>query len=398
MPQPIILPSPSDERWRRIGAWFLGGLFVLTAALKLANVYAFERTIDALTMNLLAHSGLPLGAVREWTTIAVISVETTLGLSLLAFARSPRLPALAAAALLTAFSAALVLMLTMDNPPSCGCLGTWTTVLAGARTSAAIGLGRNAGLLVLAVWLVDPRSAVAGGGKLRARTSPGFTLIEMLVVIAVVAVLIAFTLPALSGSKRYADEARSLSAIRQCYLGVAQYSAAQSGYLPFLAVPGNPNAGTLPERDWELGVPSFFRGQSRWWPTALAAEGIDLSNLPLNERYPGDDGRVGTYVWLTHAAFARPEYWVGTDPPASNRLFAGVRMEEAQFPFAKGLFLDVAMFEQTGDRWNVGMADGSAAARSARDPDPIIHDLPRPFGAVEWRVLTTHDGMRGRDY
>jgi len=387
-----------QQPWRSCGAWFLGGLLVIAAGTKLIQIDLFERTIDALVANALGGRGLPLPTIREATTIAVIVAETIVGLSLVCFARFPRVPALAATGLLVVFTAVLLSMLFMDHPPSCGCLGSWSLIEADARTSAMIGLARNAGLLLLSVWLArTPRMSLDRRGNVRS-ARPGFTIVELLVVIVVVAILVGISVPALGRARKQGKATQSLSAQRQCYLAVVQYTDAESGYLPFLGVPGRPELGTLPDREWQFGAPSFFRGQSHWWPSALTTHGIDLAALPLNERYSDDDTRIGTYIWLTYSAFARPEYWVGIDPPASRRLFAGVRLDEALYPSNKGLFLDVGIFDGKTISWNVCMADGSAASRSLAFPDANIYDLPRPYGAVPWRVLTTREGIRGRDY
>lgn len=232
------------------------------------------------------------------------------------------------------------------------------------------------------------------------RPVAGFTLVEMLVVILVVAVLMAILVPALAGAKKRAKSAKVLSALGQCHAAVAQYAQEQGGFLPYLARPGNPDAGTLPDADWGGGpAPSYFAGQAALWPTALLAHGVDLSRLPFTSRPQDGPPRIRTYLWMTHAAVARPEYWVGRDPPdfPPPQVFSGVRLDESVFPSNKGLLASVSALEQKSTSWEVGFCDGSASIRSIYDP-PVQVPLLRPYGQLDWRVLSTSEGIRGRDY
>lgn len=393
--------SDAAARWHVVGAVFLGCVFLLAGSFKVVGIYDFRATVDVLLVQFLGTMGLPLPLILKLVVASIIAIEIAVGSALLLYRTRPRAPAVVACGLLLAFSATLAAMLTMDEPPSCACLGSWEILRADAHSSAGAGLARNVGLTALALWLAAggrPHTSALVVRSRRGDHAGGFTLIETIVVVGIVVLLIAVLLPALAGAWRHGRSTRSLSSLRQSHLAVAQYAEGARGFMPYLAQPGDPDAGTLPAEDWgDDPTPSYFRGQMALWPTSLLRQGFDLSMLPEFSQPKDGPQRLSTYLWMTHAAVARPEYWVGDDPPLSMALFAGVRFDEALYPSKKGLFGDVGHLEEGSNTWDVGFCDGSAASKSLQDP-PLQVDIFRNFGAQDWRVFTTPEGIRGRDY
>jgi prepilin-type N-terminal cleavage/methylation domain-containing protein len=63
--------------------------------------------------------------------------------------------------------------------------------------------------------------------------SPGFTLVELLVVIGIIAMLIALLLPTVKGAREHSVRVHCSNNLRQIMIGSLGYSADSHGYLPF---------------------------------------------------------------------------------------------------------------------------------------------------------------------
>lgn len=252
-------------------------------------------------------------------------------------------------------------------------------------------------------------------------TAPGFSLIELLVVVAVVAVLLAILLPALAAARRSAQRTAQTAGVRSLGLMIAAYSQDFGGAFPYLMTPGRPELGFFQVRGWRLdgGEHSYFAGSKYFWPTVAMPEFAEAppgfliydnefgywSQVP-NQQSASPCPIYKSLAFMTAATAADPKFWRDSEPDAA--WCVGMKFSGVRYPSAKGLLLDVHAESLTLESedpealWMlplVAMMDGSAGFR-ALPPDSwedrVIAD--RPWGHLPWPIISTRDGVYGRDF
>lgn len=241
----------------------------------------------------------------------------------------------------------------------------------------------------------------------------GFTILELIVTISVIAMLIGFSAPLLGAARSRAMQAATLSNLRQCGQVLGVYSADWRGSFPAFLDPSRSR--------WTIEVLSqgvsfeiekyFLAGML--WNVALADAYFD--GRPTHEVfYPAEqvsrDGPGGTPFVLPCAYFADPAFW-RLETRTGREQYRATFHHQVTYPSQKLLLVGIhAMLLEDGPaRVSGRMAmvpsarvDGSAGQALEADHEPGcatgdgVSDQSIHFFDV-FVGLHTVGGVRGRD-
>lgn len=124
----------------------------------------------------------------------------------------------------------------------------------------------------------------------RDEISAGFTLLELLVVIALIAVLIALLLPAVQAAREAARRVRCTNNLRQIGLGLHNYESACGGFPPSIILAGSGNT-TRWNGGWSV--------HGRILPYMEQSALFNAANFALNKETPANS----TVIHMTVASF-----------------------------------------------------------------------------------------------
>jgi type IV pilus assembly protein PilA len=105
----------------------------------------------------------------------------------------------------------------------------------------------------------------------KTRRQFGFSLIELLIVIAIILIILAVAMPKLSRARMYSQEMAALQAIKTIHTGQTQYYSQYSKYATTLAELGPPTSGTVGPAASDLIPEDLALGEKQGYKFTLTA-------------------------------------------------------------------------------------------------------------------------------
>lgn len=188
-----------------------------------------------------------------------------------------------------------------------------------------------------------------------------FTLLELLIVIAVIAVLAAMLLPALNRARESAQQSKCIGHLKQLGLGGLMYADDNRGMVTvtFICWPdGNPGQEYY---YWKDAVAVYLgKGGASAYDRAMSRDGIffcpsKLSNLGATRSSYGENAFLSGGGWSSTLLGK-------VTSPSRTLLYAERYDQEGRVTPASWNTTGQPRFDAHGDRANFAMCDGSAAS------------------------------------
>lgn len=238
----------------------------------------------------------------------------------------------------------------------------------------------------------------------------GFSLIELLVTIGIIAILIALLVPALAGARGSARQTVCLSNLRGIGAVFGSYNGAYNDAYPFASLdewlqldpPGEDGGGLIWTDPWKLVTywPALMHEVAPWHDhfQAWVCPGADRE--PSKPWKAGNTYRMSSYSYA-RAFQAAPALW---RPGAAHdpSLLRAVRASEVQFPASKVIMFDTELAhlpprqrELAGRPIPMLFVDAHGATNRRED---ATAPASNPFVEVPETLHDTPGGVQGRDY
>jgi len=307
--------------------------------------------------------------------------------------------------LLVGFTLVYVGHLALGEAPECRCFGK-LSAYAQSVDHAWIVVARN----IVLMLMILPGALPARQRAPRHTPTGGFTLIETLLVMAIVGLLLALLLPSLTGVRDSATRLVHLSRLRQHASVFTAYTMDWDDTFP---APTDPDATYTVFYHNDKVIPLGYFDVDWRWNVALASE---YDDNPLHPSFfaPKEARWYGTDYNYSVSFLADPKFW-NPKTRTGPRQWRSTRINEVRYPSLKGMFVNRHDYPSTVEPdepppfefigAGAAFVDGSAEfvkkERFGRTyiggEGPWPARLHPSVGLGSWWVSHTVDGVRGRD-
>jgi len=212
--------------------------------------------------------------------------------------------------------------------------------------------------------------------SIKMRSCRGFTLIDLLVVIAIIAILAALLLPVLSRAKERARRTADVSNLHQWGVACTMYAGDFKDYLPVgirAGAAGNPAADDF----------IWFNGNT--W-NALRSYGVTTNIAYCQSWLTRQDllADVGTPVWGTTDVLLGWVYWGGRDPVGPGPAYIPPKKTTDRFSPGSDTLMTCTCFDSRPANWSSWMPHVRDSALVLYPPG--VNPVPSPDGLAVGRV------------
>lgn len=246
----------------------------------------------------------------------------------------------------------------------------------------------------------------------------GFTIVEVMAVIAIIAVLLAILVPVLASSRDSAKHTARLSWGRQLGQATAMYTGDFDGLYPYLGVPRS-SEGPVTYKGIELSKKPFYN--RLFWINPIADGYLADASSPLPWTISGGPPRgIFSHVpegvlisgWsLSATTCATVEFW-RTETVPHERMLRGMGIHQVVYPSQKVILMrgidpiaeSASMLSTEGKLGRdaddeLVLADGSARTYVESElTGSVAEGRPTQWGAIAIPMHGTVDGVAGRDF
>jgi type IV pilus assembly protein PilA len=152
------------------------------------------------------------------------------------------------------------------------------------------------------------------------RRAAGFSLIELLIVIAIILIILAVALPKLNNARRYAQEMAAVKAISTIHTAEAQYYSQYGAYATALTQLGPPTNGAPGPNGADLIDRDLASGDKGGFKFNLQPAQAGYSVLVTPDAY----GASGTHTYYSDQSMSIHQH-SGQEPATANDPLLGER-------------------------------------------------------------------------